>query len=524
MLLSSGRWDGQWSIGSVSNPGGTVWEHVWGSESPDAAPVSTVKGNDMGYVKDAGDAHCYPEVPHTPKIEKFIRELGQDRKPVFLSEYGVGSMFDVIGEWHHFEQAGVRPDLEDNAWVKRQSEALAADWKRLGFDDVYPFPEDLLRESQRLTARQRTLGFDLIRSNPDLCGFNLTGMLDHGMCGEGLWTLWREWKPSTFDAVSDGWSPLRWCLFANPMNAYTGRKLTLEAVLANEEVLKPGEYPARFRLFGPAGPVWEKSAVVTIPESDPLAIPVIRETFQLEGPPGRYTFAADLESGAPTGGRLEFQVTDPVALPKLAGSAVAWGLDVSAQEWLGARGLTIQPLAATVPADAQVILVGTPTNAADPKIWEDLKKRMTGGATVLFLRPKLFLENKQAMAWLPLKNPGRCYTFADWMYHKECVARRHPVFEGLQGPGIMDMDYYGPVIPHEVFEGIDTPDDTMAAAFASGYYALPGGYGSSILMGAWKSGQGRFILSTPYILENLDAHPAADRLLVNLINYAQNKP
>jgi len=32
-------------------------------------------------------------------------------------------------------------------------------------------------------ARWRTLGFDLIRSNPNLCGYNLTGMLDHAITG-----------------------------------------------------------------------------------------------------------------------------------------------------------------------------------------------------------------------------------------------------------------------------------------------------------------------------------------------------
>ncbi|GEM_PF-1269279 len=70
------------------------------------------------------------------------------------------------------------------------------------------------------------------------------------MTGEGLWTFWRQWKPATFDAVSDGWSPLRWCLFADPLHGYSGREITIEAVLANEEVLKPGEYPVRFRGAG----------------------------------------------------------------------------------------------------------------------------------------------------------------------------------------------------------------------------------------------------------------------------------
>ena len=110
--------------------------------------------------------------------------------------------------------------------------AFQRDWVRLGFDDVYPFPEDMLRESQRLHARQRALGFDLVRSNPHLSGYNLTGMLDHGMTGEGLWTYWRRWKPLTFDAVADGWSPLRWCLSAGPMHAYAGQPLVVTRLLS----------------------------------------------------------------------------------------------------------------------------------------------------------------------------------------------------------------------------------------------------------------------------------------------------
>ncbi len=89
-------------------------------------------------------------------------------------------------------------------------------------DGVYAFPEDMLRDSQRLHARQRLLGFDPIRSNPHICGYNLTGMLDHGMTGEGLWTFWREWKPGIVDALSDGWAPLRWCLFAEPVARLCG--------------------------------------------------------------------------------------------------------------------------------------------------------------------------------------------------------------------------------------------------------------------------------------------------------------
>ena len=182
VLLGSGRWDGRHDIGSASNPGMSEWQPVWGMEGPNATKTSLGAG---GYVEKAGDAHYYPGTPHLPQTDRFIRSLGQEGKPVFLSEYGIGSQMNVIGESKHFEQVGAQPELEDAAMIREQSEALSADWKRLGFDAVYPFPEDMLRESQRLHARQRTVGFNDIRSNPRLCGYNLTGMLDHAITGEG---------------------------------------------------------------------------------------------------------------------------------------------------------------------------------------------------------------------------------------------------------------------------------------------------------------------------------------------------
>ena len=83
----------------------------------------------------------------------------------------------------------------------------------------------------------------------------------------------------------------------------------------------------------------------------------------------------------------------------------------------------------------------------------------------------------------------------------------------------MDWEYYGPVIPQHLFDCQTTPDDVAAAAFAVGYSQL-GGYASGMPVGVYRLGAGRFVLSTLRILGNLDRHPAADRLLLNLIDYA----
>jgi beta-galactosidase/beta-glucuronidase len=62
-----------------------------------------------------------------PSVALF-RNLGREGKPVFLSEYGIGSLFDVIREWRHFEQAG--PGL---TWrMPRGCANRARRWRRIG--------------------------------------------------------------------------------------------------------------------------------------------------------------------------------------------------------------------------------------------------------------------------------------------------------------------------------------------------------------------------------------------------------
>jgi hypothetical protein len=180
-------------------------------------------------------------------------------------------------------------------------------------------------------------------------------------------------------------------------------------------------------------------------------------------------------------------------------------------------------MSGSAPDKREVILVGDVAAQSESyelqANWRELAARMARGSFVIFLSPRAFRRNKETSAWLPLTNKGRVYEFSDNLYHKECVAKPHPVFEGLQGDGILDFYYYGPMLPHYLFDGQDTPAEVIAAAFATGY-ATPGGYASGVLLGSYKFGAGRFMLNSFPILENIDKHPAADRMLLNLIQYA----
>src|SRR5690606_24202022 len=159
-------------------------------------------------------------VPHTPQTVRIFRNLGSEGKPVFLSEYGIGNLMNVIAEMRAYEEAGANPDDPVYRHHRRLFELLQEDWKLWGFDDVYPTLEDMLEEAEARMATYRLRGFDLIRANPRICGYSLTSLADNGSAAEGVWRLWRRWKPGAMDALKNGWSPLRWSLFVSPMHGY----------------------------------------------------------------------------------------------------------------------------------------------------------------------------------------------------------------------------------------------------------------------------------------------------------------
>ncbi|WP_158748771.1 glycoside hydrolase family 2 protein [Acidobacterium sp. S8] len=526
VLLSSGRFDGHLDIGSTSNPDSSSWEYVWGKEEAGMASVAMKYPSGLG----SGDFHLYPNVPQTQETNQMMRDLGKGSKPVFLSEYGIGSMMNVIHELRMYEQADIPEDAEDFVLVRYMADHFTADWSRFGMDVVYPYPETLLEMSQKKMGQHRLLGFNLIRSNPNICGFNLTGMLDHALVGEGVWRFWRDWKPGIFDVMRDGWAPVRWCLFVEPTHTYAGRPITLEAVLANEDVLQAGNYSATFRVWGPKGMAWDKQAVISIPdkaaENPPLAIPVMKESATIHGPAGSYKLIPSIQKGvAPPETSCRFYISDPASLPHLHQDVVTLGIPRDVETWLNAHGVASVSFTSAAPLQKhKVILVGDiPQNQSTASQWTSLARDIATGSTVIFLSPLAFAREKENAAWLPLTKKGRIYKFSDFLYHKECVAKPHPVFEGIEANGILDWYYFGSVLPSYVFDGQDTPDEVIAAAFAAGYTA-PGGYASGVLLGKYSFHAGAFIVNSFPMLEHIDQHPVADRMLLNLIQYAGTLP
>lgn len=486
-----------------------------------AVRVINTCGKDIDGIHDigpsligAGDVHCYPTSPHDEHTYDYLMKVGTGMRPVIISEYGIGTNFNVIHEARMFEQYGADPDLCDYKWVREQSEGLKRDFSKFGFDRVYPFPETMLIESQRLGARQRTLGFNLIRANPQIAGFSMTGLLDHGMCGEGLWSYWRRWKPEMFDAISDGFSPLRFCLMTWQTNAYSGREFRVKTSLATEDALRPGRYSASFRIVRDCVTVWSKDADIVIPESMPLAVPVFDERIALDVPTGKYTLLANLNNGgSPTGEKLDFYITDTSYLNAQGTSVRVWGVNEKAAAFMTCRGVNVLPFSGET--DLPVI-VGNPEDHGDDAKWNSLRTAAENGHKTVFMQSRLFLDHPELTAKTGFAD-FRCVYTQDFLYHKEYVPMPHPIFDGLR-PGMMDLDYVSTVFPHETIETEASPEP-ICSGFVTGSIWVEGAYRSSYSIAEWKTGRGSVILSMPYVLKNIGDNPIADILLINTVKY-----
>ena len=141
------------------------------------------------------------------------------------------------------------------------------DWQRFRMADTFGSPEEYFRQCVAKMAALRLQGLNAIRANPRCVGHSMTGTYDHGFSGEGITASeFRELKPGATDALFDGFAPLRLCLFVEPVNVYRGTKVRLDAVLANEDALRPGKYPVRLLVVGPDGRrLFEKTVTVTSP-------------------------------------------------------------------------------------------------------------------------------------------------------------------------------------------------------------------------------------------------------------------
>lgn len=510
VLLNSGRFDFDANLGSLSNPGSSVWEKLM------------------------GDSHIYPRVPMTAEAIRGIRShagngmsskgfvrMFHEELPTVFSEGGIGSAFDYARMTRFYEQLGATY-ADDAAFVRKWLDQHLVAYEYLGMKEVFPRPSDFFRASLTRMADERRRFINAVRANPKVIGHLITGLCDQGMTGEGMWTAFREFKPGTADMLFDTLAPLRWCNFVEPVNVYRGTPVRLEAVLANEDVLRPGKYPVRLLVVRPDGqPAFDRRIEVTIPEWSvgaelPMAMPVFDETVAIDGPAGKYRFLVEFEQGgAATGGETEFYVADPAESPAVDTDVVVWGEDPSVTDWLTKNGIKHRAFEPKTLVSRETILALNPPKENTAGAFAELANHMARGSTAIFLSPGTLARDKATTGWIPLVKKGVYGDMTGWLYHRDEWCKAHPVFDGLPSRCLMDYTFYRELIPDFVFYCEETPHEVIAAATQASIW-----YGAGVFVGAYRFNEGRFLINALQVRDNLDKHPAADRLLRNMLRWA----
>lgn len=530
ILLSSGRWDNRLDIGSFSNPGSDVWEYQWGAEDADNHAIASGAGADFDpYRVGMGDNHSYPTVPFSPRVSDFLRRIGEDTKPVFLSECGVGSQYALQECYDEYVRAGLGA-LPKAEFYRIQLEKLQEFLDKYDLSALYPTKDDFLMASILKHADQRRISFDVLRANPNLCGYSMTSF---GCSHEGVYYANDRYMPNIVETLHDCWASLKWSLFTEKSCIRAGELFEIEAVLCNEDILKPGKYTAAFAITGKNGVIWQKEVPFVYPSAGksnrpPLAYCVLKEKIPAISDTGTYTFSAHLLGGpVPTCNRKTFRVlcegTDLQSI-----QVGVCHVPANVIEYLRSRGVIISDY---TEVQNGLILVGDISEIADTvSILQTLNAKATAGCTVFPLDSHFWENNTEEIntnqgfmerAALDGKATGfagkRIY-YRNWLYHLDSYASPSPLFEGILDSGILDMDDFRDIYPCHYMLETAKPVKTHCVAFGSGLFA-PDNCIAGLVLGEFSYGKGKFLVNTLRLTENIGSDVIADRILSNAIKH-----
>ena len=508
-LLHSGRWDCDISLGSASNPGSDKWDTFLGAEG-----ILDYSDRKLPFPCDGwqdpamGHIHIYMHTPVLSGVKEHFRKIGNDVSPIFIGESGIASQTNPMGGYlsnYGKNLAGALTiDTTKTVWDETEQFLDFYDLR-----NIYPCAYDLSLATDKFNGAQRTLLYNIYRSNPKINGLSITSF---GVSNEGTLQGNIVIKNSLAYALQQGHQPLRWSLFSSERCVYANKPFEIEAVLCNEDVLKPGSYTAKAYITGENGCVWSKDFVIDYPEEGyggmpPLAYSALKEKVCL--PAGEYVFSARLtQGGVAYDGDLNITVAE--AEKEVPVSVTAWGLTDKVTEFLENHGVTINQISDNNESyDNKVVLVGySETPEFEEKIYELAEK----GANVIFIDCTFFHNNGQMLKKIGGENATLKYVKGT-IYHNDNINVPHPVFSGINKAGVIEFDKFGIVYPTTLFDAVDKPSKTICASVRidSSYVS------SGLTIGEYAAGKGKYILNAFCIQGAIGNHPYADMLLINLI-------
>lgn len=512
-LFSSGRWDGNLSVGSASNPGSTAWDAYLGSESAEAVSKTSAEA---GSPKGMGDIHYYPSIPYGQTARETFEGYADTDRAVFFSEAGAGSQVNVISEYLYHLQSAIPDYGLDIGMLQRQTDELRLFFDEYGLDRVWSTPEELIEETEVYQASQRALLLTMIRRLGNVSGHSMTMANDVGYRGEGILEASGSVKNAMTETLQAALDDLRFCISVGNPHSRAGDGVKLEVVLSSFGVLKPQTYQVRVRITGEQGTVFDRTVEVKPGRSD-IIVPVLNETVPNDGwQSGTYKISAEMLTGAHAAcGTETFYVTNENDLPSLTGTVFLYNVSTNVRNLLSSHGANVVKYVPGTDIGKSVLFVGGEKQLA-PETLDQIWEAARAGAHVAVIDYRA-IGTVGGVPDVPFAAQGILSQTENWLYHFDGLVMKSALTAGMPDSCVMDTQYYADVWSDVFFSAMAVPNDIGIANVFIGNdggsgKAFEGGY----QLGTYHYGTGHITLST---LKLSGDTPTAAQILLNIAAY-----
>lgn len=356
---------------------------------------------------------------------------------------------------------------------------------------------------------------EAIRLNSSTCGYAVHALTDGDwVVGAGLLDLFRNPKPALYEATKEANADRYLAVNVTPRNIYAEKGATLRLTGINDRADVSGQL--RIEIMASDGQlVLEKEQSARLETGIGNLEKLKLDTSDWSG---RYTVKVQLvDHGNQVVARnsVELDVFNQAQLAAPVVTVAVIDPGQSLRSFLEGKGIRCTEFNNELSTSVPVLVAGS----ASAKKSGILKAFAEKGGTVIFL--------ERGNHPLPMRGSKRGVKGL-WVGVGH-VVNEHSVFDGLPSGGLMGQTYEN-VWAMKTLIGLNT--QPIVGSVTHDFYPMkrnkPNYLGPESAwwgtdLGIVKQGEGRYILSALRIVENVGTDPVADKILLNLIAFA-NRP
>jgi hypothetical protein len=495
------------------------------------------------------DVHMYLGAPLNDKTyahvlglamnDEEMRALGYDPKEIknkhahaglmtLVSEIGYGSIPDVVDNNKRFREKG-NPLVPPYRYHQMLEETTAAVLKESGLDAIYPDVQEFCIAQQKIHSDVNKRMVEAVRSNPNVRGYcvhALTG--GDWVLGAGLLDLWRNPKESyygTKEANAARYLAVR----VMPRNIYAGQGARLTVAGINDLDAVGGKLDVKLLdAEGKTVGKWTRDVELGSGISG-----LLDEALDAAKLSGAYTAEVQLngKDGVIARNTFGFDVFSEKDLKTPEAEIAVLDSEGELISFLKKKGVAFVEFSKDTPPSLPVYVVDNQAKEKDLKAkFQALEDFVKNGGTAVYLRALRRPGNEYWGAELPSDlvlpiKKDKIHALGLWVGVSHIV-KDHPVFDGLPVNTMMGQEYENVWSPYVLS---DMGNDLIVGSVSYGFYAgdkthlqsyvgpEPAFYGMD--MGVVPHGNGRYVLNTLRLVENLGKDPVADKILLNMIDW-----